>query len=147
MLYELITFPPQPTATTRPKQVAKVREVRASPQVHTLPGPLAQVHTGETKALHLTNPLTGDLSSPPPLSVPLPHGQANLKILRFQLSWTPVQGALCSHGHQETAQNPVTLILSGECVYMSLLISIWISVLSLKEINLYLLPWQNTYCN
>lgn len=50
---------PQLTATTRPKPVAKVRALKASLRVHTLPALPAQAHTGEMTALHLINPLTG----------------------------------------------------------------------------------------
>ncbi len=124
----------QPTVTTRPKPVARVREARASPRVPTPPAPPALVHTGEMTALHLTNLLTGALWSPPLLHVPPPppRGLDALRILLAPLSSTQVQHALCSHGHHETALNPATLILSGAYVCLCLhdvRISVWISVL------------------
>lgn len=123
----------QPTATTRLKPVAKVREARASPRVPTPPAPLAQVPTGETMASHRTSLMTGAPWSPPLLRAPPPRGPAALRTPLSPPSMTPAQHALYSHGHHETAQNPATLILSGECVcvcvYASVRISVGISVL------------------
>lgn len=109
---------PQPTATTRLKLVAKVREARASPRVPTPPAPPAQVHTGEMMPLHHTNLLTGAPWSPLLLHVPLhpQHGLAALGTLLDPQNSTLVQHVLYSQSHHETAQNPATLILSGECV-------------------------------
>lgn len=109
---------PQPTATTRLKQVGKVREARASPRVPTPPDPPAQVPTGEMMLLHHTNLLTGAPWSPPLLHVPLhpPRGLVALGTLPDLPRWTLVQHVLYSQSHPETAPNPASLILSGECV-------------------------------
>lgn len=108
----------QPTATIRLKPVAKVKEPRASHQVLTPLAPPVQVHTGETTVLHLISLLTGGPWSRSMLHVPLPprHGQVDLRTLLFPPSLTLLQHVHCSHGRHETAQNPATLILSGECV-------------------------------
>lgn len=114
----LINLPSQPTAITRLRLVAKVREARASPRVPTPPAPPAQVHIGEMMALHHTNLLTGAPWRPPLLHVPLhpPHGLAARETLLAHPSLTLFQHVLYSHSQHATAQNPATLILSGECV-------------------------------
>lgn len=98
--------------------MGKVREARASPRVPTPPDPPAQVPTGEMMLLHHTNLLTGAPWSPPLLCVPPhpPHGLVALGTLPDLLRWTLVQHVLCSQSHPETALNPASLILSGECV-------------------------------
>lgn len=114
----VVNLSPQPTATTRLR--LKVKGPRASPPVLTPPAPPAQALTGEMRALHPTNLLTGAPWSHPllhvPLSLPPLHGQADLRTLLPMQTLTVVRHVLCSQGRRETAQSPVTLILSGECV-------------------------------
>lgn len=141
-----INLPSQPTAITRLRLVAKVREAIASPRVPTPPAPPAQVHIGEMTPLHHTNLLTSAPWRPPPLHVPLhpPRGLVALGTLLAHPSLTLFQDVLYSHGQHATAQSPATLILSGECVCVSVRTNVVIS--NAQILQLALLSKRKAVC-